>query len=220
MQKSMISSVKRYLIAGLLVWVPLTVTGFVVYVLVDLMDQTLLLLPPEYRPDVLLGFNLPGLGVVLTVVVVFVTGVIAANLFGKELVGFGESLLARIPLVRSIYAGVKQVVETVFSSTGQSFRQVLLVEYPRREMWTLAFQTGTDVGEAQQKTGRDVINVYVPTTPNPTSGFFIMVPREDVVMLDMSVDEGLKMLISMGVVVPPWKSAKLLKEPSLQNSGS
>lgn len=216
MKKSMISSLKRYLIAGLLVWVPLTVTGFVVYVLVDLMDQTLLLLPPGYRPDVLLGFNIPGLGVVLTVVVVFVTGVIVANLFGKELVGFGESLLSRIPLVRSIYAGVKQVVETVFSSTGQSFRQVLLVEYPRREMWTLAFQTGMDSGEAQRKTGRDVINVYVPTTPNPTSGFFIMVPREDVVMLDMSVDEGLKMLISMGVVVPPWKSAKPLKEPSLQ----
>lgn len=113
-----------------------------------------------------------------------------------------ESLLARIPLVRSVYASVKQITETLFSSTGQSFRKVLLIEYPRRELWTLAFQTSTDIGEAQSKTGEDVVNVYVPTTPNPTSGFFLMVPRKDIIELDMSVDDGLKMLISMGVMVP------------------
>ena len=195
---------KRYLIAGLLVWVPLGVTVLVIKLLVDIMDQTLLLIPEAYRPETLLGVHIPGLGVLLSVVVVFVTGIVVANLFGRQLVHLWERLLARIPLVRSIYAAVKQVVETVFSS-GQSFRKVLLVEYPRKGAWTLAFQTAVDVGEAQAKTGRDVISVYVPTTPNPTSGFFLMVPQEDVVELDMSVDDGLKMLISMGVVVPCWQ---------------
>lgn len=197
---------RRYLIAGLLVWVPLGVTLLVITTLVDLLDRVLLLLPPEWRPDALLGVHIPGLGVLVSVTVVFVTGIIAANLFGRQLVALWESLLARIPLVRSIYAAVKQLTETMFSSSGQSFRKVLLIEYPRRGLWTLAFQTGTDVGEAQAKTGQDVINVYVPTTPNPTSGFFLMVPRADVIELEMSVDDGLKMLISMGVVVPPARS--------------
>ncbi len=197
---------RRYLIAGLLVWVPLGVTLLVITTLVDLLDRVLLLLPPEWRPDALLGVHIPGLGVLVSVIVVFVTGIIAANLFGRQLVALWESLLARIPLVRSIYAAVKQLTETMFSSSGQSFRKVLLIEYPRRGLWTLAFQTGTDVGEAQAKTGQDVINVYVPTTPNPTSGFFLMVPRADVIELEMSVDDGLKMLISMGVVVPPARS--------------
>jgi len=196
-------TLRRYLIAGLLVWVPLGVTLLVITTLVDVMDRVLLLLPMRYRPDVLIGFHIPGLGVVLSVAVVFVTGIVAANLFGRQLVALWEAFLARIPLVRSIYAGVKQLTETMFSSSGQSFRKVLLVEYPRRGLWTLAFQTGTGVGEAQAKTGQDVINVYVPTTPNPTSGFFLMIPRSDVVELEMSVDDGLKMLISMGVVVPP-----------------
>lgn len=193
---------RRYLIAGLLVWVPLGVTLLVITTLVDLLDKVLLLLPPEWRPDALLGVHIPGLGVLMSVAVVFITGIVAANLFGRQLVALWESLLARIPLVRSIYAAVKQLTETMFSSSGQSFRKVLLIEYPRRGLWTLAFQTGTDIGEAQRRTGQDVINIYVPTTPNPTSGFFLMVPRSDVIELDMSVDDGLKMLISMGVVVP------------------
>lgn len=193
---------RRYLIAGLLLWLPLGVTVLVVRLLVGTMDQTLLLLPERYRPDALLGFHVPGLGLVLAVLVVLVTGILVANLFGRRLVGLWERLLSRIPLVRSVYSAVKQLAETMFSGGGQSFRKVLLIEYPRQGLWTLAFQTGTGVGEAQQKTGRDVVNVYVPTTPNPTSGFFLMVPREDVVELDMSVDDGLKMIISMGVVVP------------------
>jgi uncharacterized membrane protein len=138
--------------------------------------------------------------------VLLVTGVVAANLFGRQLVVGWESLLSRIPLVRSIYMGVKQLMEMLFSPGGQSFRKVLLIEYPRAGLWTLAFQTGVTVGEAQYKTSRDVINVYVPTTPNPTSGFFIMVPQCDVVELDMSVDDGLKLLISMGAIVPPWQA--------------
>lgn len=200
---------RRYLIAGLLVWVPLGVTLLVITTLVDVLDRVLLLLPPQWRPDVLLGVHIPGLGVLLSVAVVFVTGIVAANLFGRQLVAVWESLLARIPLVRSIYAAVKQLTETVFSAGGQSFRKVLLIEYPRRGLWTLAFQTGTDIGEAQARTGQDVINIYVPTTPNPTSGFFLIIPRVDVVELDMSVDDGLKMLISMGVIVPHPRVPKM-----------
>ena len=141
---------------------------------------------------------------VLSVLVVLITGVIMAHFFGQQLLAAWEAILNRIPLVRSIYSSVKQLSETLLSSGGQSFRKVLLIEYPRKGLWTLAFQTGTEVGEAQLKTGEEVINVYVPTTPNPTSGFFLMVPRRDVVELEMNVDEGLKMIISMGVVVPRW----------------
>jgi uncharacterized membrane protein len=201
------SRFRRYLMTGLLVWLPLGVTLLVVKLLVDTMDETLMILPEEYRPDHLLGFHIPGLGVVLSVVVVLITGVIMANFFGQQLLAAWEAILNRIPLVRSIYASVKQLSETLLSSGGQSFRKVLLIEYPRKGLWTLAFQTGTEVGEAQTKTGEDVINVYVPTTPNPTSGFFLMVPRRDVVELEMSVDQGLKMIISMGVVVPAWGGA-------------
>ena len=196
---------KRYLVAGLLVWVPLGVTVMVVKLLVELMDRTLLLIPAPYRPEALLGVHIPGLGVLLTVLVVLGTGMVVANLFGRRLVALWEGLLARIPLVRTVYTGVKQILETVFSSQGQSFRKVLLVEYPRPGLWTLGFLASATRGEAQARTGREVVNVFIPTTPNPTSGFFIMVPREDVVELDMSVDDGLKMIISAGVIVPPWE---------------
>lgn len=206
---AMLASLRRYLIAGLLVWLPLAATILVLRSLVGFLDRTLLLLPEAYRPDALLGFHIPGLGVVLTVVVLLLTGVIAANLFGKQLVRAWEALLDRIPLVRSIYSAVKQLAETMFSN-GKSFRKVLLIEYPRKGSWTLAFQTSADVGEAQLKTGRDVINVYVPTTPNPTSGFFLMIPKEEVVELEMSVDEGLRMLISMGAIVPPYGPAQIV----------
>ena len=211
---------KRYLIAGLLVWVPLGVTVMVIKLLVGMMDQTLLLLPEHYRPDVVLGFHVPGLGVVLSIIVVLSTGIIVANLFGRKLVSLWESLLARIPLVRSIYAGVKQIMETVFHPSGETFRKVLLVEYPRKGIWTLGFMSGTTRGEAQAKTGVEVINVFVPTTPNPTSGFFIMVPRDEVIELDMHVDDGLKMIISAGVVVPAWspEQAKILAQPKAETA--
>lgn len=198
----MLAALRRYLIAGILVWLPLGVTVLVVKLFVDLSDKVMVLVPPAYHPEALLHVPIPGIGVLISILIIFFTGVIAANIFGRRLVAAWESLLARIPLVRSVYSAVKQLTETLFSPSGQSFRKVLLVEYPRRGLWTLAFQTGTDVGEAQEKVGREVINVYVPTTPNPTSGFFLIVPREDVVELDMSVDAGLKMIISMGVVVP------------------
>lgn len=200
---------KRYLIAGLLVWVPLGVTVIVIRLLVNLMDQTLLWLPERYQPDSLLGFHIPGLGVVLSVVVVLGTGMVVANLFGRKLVKLWESFLTRIPLVRTIYSSVKQILETVFSAQGQAFRKVLMIEYPRKGLWTLAFQSGTTQGEPQAKTGEEVVNVFVPTTPNPTSGFFLMVPRKDVIELDMNVDDGLKMIISAGVVVPKWSEEQV-----------
>lgn len=196
------SFLRRYLVAGLLVWMPLGITLLVVRMLVNWMDNSLLLIPEAYRPDTLLGFHVPGLGVVLSLVIVFVTGVFAANLFGRSLVSLWEHILARIPLVRSVYSGAKQLAETVFSEKGKSFRKVLLIEFPRRGLWTIAFQTGADIGEAQAKTGLGVINVYVPTTPNPTGGYFVMIPRSDAIELDMKVDDGLKMLMSMGAVVP------------------
>jgi len=195
-------TLKKYLIAGILVWLPLGVTVMVVKLFVDLMDRILLLLPPDYTPEVLIGFAVPGLGVIISVVIILLTGMIAANLLGSRLVALWELVLSRIPVVRSVYSAVKQLTETIVSPSGQSFRKVLMIEYPRRGLWTLAFQTGTDIGEAQKKTNEDVVNVYMPTTPNPTSGFFLMVPKKDTIELDMSVDEGLKMIISMGVMVP------------------
>jgi len=201
----MMAALRRYLVAGLLIWVPLGVTLLIVTFLVDLIDQTLLLLPVSIQPEHLLGFRIPGLGLVLTAVIVLVTGIVVTNLFGKKLFIIGEQLLRRIPVVRSIYGAVKQVTESMFS-TGKSFRKVVLVEYPRKGMWTLAFQTGSGSPEIREKTGRNITSVFVPTTPNPTSGFFLMVPSEDVIELDMSVDDGLKMLLSVGVVVPQQKA--------------
>jgi uncharacterized membrane protein len=204
---------KRYLVAGLLVWLPLGVTLLVVRLLVNWLDGVVRLLPPQYQPEQVFGFHIPGLGVVLTVCVVLVTGMLVANFFGRKLVALWELLLSRIPLVRSIYSASKQLTETLFADTGQSFRKVVLVEFPRRDAWTLAFLTGQDAGEAGQLIGRDLVNVYVPTTPNPTSGYFIMLPREDVQELEMSVDDGLKAILSMGAVMSPDKAQALADTP-------
>ena len=200
---------RRYLTAGLLVWVPLGVTFVVIQSLVTFMDGVLLILPPTLQPEHWLGHDIPGLGVVLVVVVVLVTGMVAANLLGQRLVAVGESVLGRIPLVRSLYSGVKQLLETLMSGSGNSFRKVVLVQYPCPGSWTLGFLTGEGLPEAVNLTGEDLVSVYVPTTPNPTSGFFLMFPRKQVVELKISVDEGLRMILSMGMVVPgsPRKDA-------------
>ncbi|TVP81238.1 DUF502 domain-containing protein [Thioalkalivibrio sp.] len=195
---------RRYLIAGLLVWVPLIVTGLIIKFLVDLLDFTILLLPPSWRPEAILGFSVPGTGVVVAIVIVFLTGIVAANIVGRKLFDLGEAIVDRIPLVRSIYSAVKQVMHSLFSNGGQSFRRVLMVQYPREGLWTLGFQTGVGVGEVQHRTDKDVVTVFIPTTPNPTSGFVIMVPRDDAIELDMSVEDGLKFVMSLGVVVPEW----------------
>ncbi|MFZ0257346.1 MAG: DUF502 domain-containing protein [Gammaproteobacteria bacterium] len=211
---------RKYLIAGLLVWLPLGVTVLVVKLLVDIMDRTVLLLPPAWRPDALLGFYIPGVGLLLSLLIILLTGITVANLLGRRMVSLWEGLLARIPLVRTIYSAVKQVVETVLSANGKSFRKVVLVEYPRRGMWCLALQTAERLGEVQAKTGADVVAVFLPTTPNPTSGFVILVPRNDVVELDMTVDDGLKLIISLGVVVPEWPQRSMKADAVLATDGA
>jgi uncharacterized membrane protein len=201
---------RKYLIAGLLVWMPLGITFLVIRAIVGFLDKTLLLLPHSYQPDNLLGVHIPGLGVLLAVILVLTTGMIVANLLGRRLIAAWESLLSRIPLVRTLYAGVKQIMEAVLSTDAQSFRRVLLIEYPRKDVWSLAFMTSDKLGEVQTSLEDKVIGVFVPTTPNPTSGFVLMVPEKDVIYLDMPVEQGLKMIISMGTVVPEVKKQQLV----------
>ncbi len=196
---------KKYFITGLLVLVPLFITVWVISGLVGMMDQSLLLLPETWRPKAQLGLDIPGMGAILTLLIIFVTGVIATNFFGKRLILVWEALLARVPVVKSIYASVKQVSDTLFSDSGNAFRQAVLVQFPRPGAWTIAFVTGKPGGDVANHLSGDYLSVYVPTTPNPTGGYFLMLPRADVVELDMSVDEALKYIISMGVVAPPPK---------------
>ncbi|MBI4741182.1 MAG: DUF502 domain-containing protein [Betaproteobacteria bacterium] len=196
---------KRYFLTGLLIWVPLAITVWVLSLIIGTMDQSLQLLPAAVHPQTLFGFNVPGAGAILTLAIIFVTGLVAANFVGQKLVLWWERLLARIPVVNSVYHSVKQVSDTLFSSSGQAFRKALLVQYPREGSWTIAFLTGKPGGDVSTHLSGEYVSVYVPTTPNPTSGFFLMLPKGDVTELDMSVDEALKYIISMGVVAPPHR---------------
>ena len=205
--------IRRYFVTGLLIWVPLAITLWVLSLIVGTMDQSLRLLPLSLHPKQLFGFDIPGAGVILTLLAIFVTGVAAANFIGQRLVVWWELLLARIPVVNSIYNSVKQVSDTLFSSSGNAFRKALLVQYPREGSWTIAFLTGKPGGDVANHLDGDYVSVYVPTTPNPTSGFFLMMPRQDVVELDMSVDEALKYIISMGVVAPPARPRSVAGKP-------
>ncbi|MDF2867247.1 MAG: hypothetical protein K0S11_717 [Gammaproteobacteria bacterium] len=193
---------RRYFFAGLLVWLPIIITLYVIGFLVGLLDRSVNILPMAYHPDALLGVHIPGFGVVLSFMVLFVTGMLVTNFLGRKLVAFWEKILARIPLVRSIYSSSKQVIETLFSSNGQAFRKVLLVEYPRKGCWSIAFQTGAGTTELRDHLGEELVTLFVPTTPNPTSGFLIIVPKKDITELSMSVDDALKMVISLGVIQP------------------
>ncbi len=193
---------KKYLITGLLIWIPLVITLWVLKFIVDVLDQTLHLLPPAFRTENWLGFHVPGMGAVMTVVIVFLTGAFATNLLGARLVNFWHQILHRIPVVNSIYSSVKQISDTLFSSSGQAFRKALLVRWPHEGMWTIAFLTGRPGVDIVSHLQGDYISVYVPTTPNPTGGYFVVVARKDVIELEMSVDEALKYVISMGVVPP------------------
>lgn len=195
---------RRYFVAGLLVWVPVGATILVFSLLLDLMDRLLFLLPAAYRPEALIGFRIPGLGAILAALVLLITGMFVANLLGRRLVGVYESILNRIPLVRTVYGAVKHFVEIVFSDSGTSFKKVLLIEYPRQGLYSLAFQTSSDPAEVQARTGESVVTVFLPTTPNPTSGFMLFVPRSSVTELEMPVEDALKMIISLGVIVPRW----------------
>jgi uncharacterized membrane protein len=199
---------KKILITGLLIWIPLAITIWVLELIVSTMDQSLLLLPPQFQPQALLGYQIPGLGALLTVVVVLVTGALASNILGQRLVLFWEKVLGRIPVVKTIYSSVKQVSDTLFAPGGEAFSKALLVQYPRKDSWTIAFLTGTPAGDVAKHLQGEYVSVYVPTTPNPTSGFFLMMRRADVIELDMSVDDALKYVISMGVVPPELPGIK------------
>jgi uncharacterized membrane protein len=194
--------IRRIIVAGLLVWLPLGITIFIIRLLLDLLGQTYKIIPEFLRPESILGFSIPGFEILLALVIIFATGLIAANFIGKSLVGWWESFLDKIPLVRNIYSPLKKFSELILSDQTQSFSKVLLIEYPRKDLYSLCFQTSKNLGEIEKKSGRDVVCVFVPTTPNPTSGLILMVPQEDVIELDMSVEDGLKMIISLGVVVP------------------
>jgi uncharacterized membrane protein len=193
---------RKYLITGLLIWIPLVITIWVLKLVVDVADGVLLLLPEEFRTENWLGYHVPGMGVVMTLVIVFATGVFATNFFGARLVHLWHEILHRIPVVSSIYSSVKNISDTVFTPGGQAFRRALLVQWPREGMWTIAFLTGAPGGDVASHLRGDFVSVYVPTTPNPTGGYFVIVARKDVIELDMTVDEALKYIISMGVVPP------------------
>lgn len=207
--------VKKYFVTGLLIWIPLAITFMVLAWIVNTLDQILLWLPNGAQPRDMLGFNIPGIGLLASVLIVLLTGIVAANVLGQKIVQLWEAALARIPVVKSIYYSVKQVSDTLFSSSGQAFRKALLVQYPREGSWTIAFLTGAPGGDAANHLKGDYVSVYVPTTPNPTSGFFLMMPRADVIELDMSVDAALKYIISMGVVAPPVRRPP--ERPALLN---
>jgi len=195
-------TLRKFIIAGLLVWLPLAATVVIVKLVVDLLDNIILLLPPEYQPTAVLGFSIPGFGIILAISILLITGMFAANLFGRRLVEFWEAILSRIPLVRSIYSSVKQISTTILDSNGKSFRKVVMLQYPRKGIWSIGFLTNEDVSTDIEGLNEDLVAVFVPTTPNPTSGFIIMAPRDDITELDMSVEEGFKFIISMGVIIP------------------
>lgn len=209
-------TLRRYFVAGLLVWIPLGITLWVLTLLVGVMDQSLLLLPERYRSEALFGFHVPGLGIILTVAIVLTTGALAANFFGRKLLRLGDRMLSHIPIVRSIYGGVKQISDTLFSPEGKAFRRAVLVRYPHAGTWTVALVTGTPEHEVAELLGRDQISVFVPTTPNITAGFFLVVPRVDTIPLEMSVDDALKYIISMGVAEPGPR----LPRPERNRSGT
>jgi len=193
---------RKYFITGLLILVPLAITAWVLNLVISTMDQSLLFVPERWQPRTLIGFDIPGLGTLLTVVIVFLTGLLTNNLVGNYVVKLWEKLLTRIPVVSSLYSSVKQVSDTLFSSSGNAFRKAVLIPYPHQNSWTIAFLTGTPGGDVKNHLVGDYVSVYIPTTPNPTSGFFLMMAKKDVVELDMSVDAALKYIVSMGVVAP------------------
>jgi uncharacterized membrane protein len=207
---------RKYFITGLLILVPLAITAWVLNLVISTMDQSLLFVPERWQPRTLIGFDIPGLGTLLTVLIVFLTGLLTNNLVGNYVVRLWEKLLTRIPVVSSLYSSVKQVSDTLFSSSGNAFRKAVLIPYPHQNSYTIAFLTGTPGGDVKNHLVGDYVSVYVPTTPNPTSGFFLMLARKDVVELDMSVDAALKYIVSMGVVAPEYAPAA----PAVEHSST
>jgi uncharacterized membrane protein len=212
--KPVMTRLRRYLLTGLFIWVPLGVTIFIFQLFIGFMDQLIYLFPHAWQPLQLVGFNIPGIGVVLALVILLLTGFLGSNYLGRWLLGLGAELLEHIPLVRSVYSAAKQISDTMFTNKGQSFRKVVMIRYPQKDTWSLAFQTSESLGEVNAKMPGHMVSVFVPTTPNPTSGFLLMVPQQDMIELEMSVDDALKMILSLGVIVPPWP------KPSRPGDGS
>lgn len=206
---------RKYFITGLLILVPLAITAWVLNLVISTMDQSLLFVPERWQPHTLVGFDIPGLGTLLTILIVFLTGLLTNNLVGNYVVKLWEKLLTRIPVVSSLYSSVKQVSDTLFSSSGNAFRKAVLIPYPHQNSWTIAFLTGTPGGDVKNHLVGDFVSVYVPTTPNPTSGFFLMMAKKDVVELDMSVDAALKYIVSMGVVAPEDAPKVIIQETKI-----
>ncbi|MEO5669167.1 MAG: DUF502 domain-containing protein [Ramlibacter sp.] len=204
-------ALRKWLLAGLLVIVPVAITLGVLQWIIGLLDQTLLILPEAWQPDKLLGFHIPGFGVLLTLAILLAVGAVASNFMGRKLVSWGDILVSRIPVVRSIYSSVKQVSDTLFSESGNAFRTAVLVQWPRPDVWTIAFVTGAPGGEVSNYLVGEYVSVYVPTTPNPTGGYFVMLRKSDCIELRMSVDAALRYVVSMGVVVPGGPSSPLVK---------
>lgn len=204
-------ALRKWLLSGLLVIVPVVITFLVLEWVVSLLDQTLLILPFSWHPDRVLGVHIPGFGVILTLLILLAVGAVASNFLGRKLVEWGDAVVSRIPVVRSIYSSVKQVSDTLFSESGNAFRRAVLVQWPREGVWTVAFVTGAPAGDVATYLRDDYLSVYVPTTPNPTGGYFVMLRKNDCIELNMSVDEALKYVVSMGVVVPALRPVELKK---------
>jgi len=209
---------KKYIIAGLLVWLPFAATVVIVKLLIDLLDKTILLLPPEWHPVALLGFSIPGFGIILALSILLLTGMLAANLFGRRFVEIWERILNKIPLVRSIYSSIKQISNTIFDPSGKSFRKVVMLQYPKKDLWSIGFLTNDNVGDEMSAVDDRLVAVFIPTTPNPTSGFIIMTRNDEITELDISVEEGFKFIISMGVIIPDDSARKKLERNKVVQS--
>ncbi|WPZ33011.1 DUF502 domain-containing protein [Thalassobaculum sp. OXR-137] len=206
---SMFSRLRTYFFAGVLVTAPIGITLYLAWLIIDFIDNRVTpLIPARYNPETYLPFGIPGLGVIVAIVVLTIIGAFTAGLVGRWLVSLSERLMARMPVIRNVHSALKQILETVLAQQSKAFRQVVMIEYPRRGIWALGFLTGDTVGEVQNLTSDDVVNVFLPTTPNPTSGFLLFVPREDCHVLTMTVEEGIKMVVSGGIVTPPDRRPK------------
>jgi|TARA_Y100000817_G_scaffold303913_1_gene286356 uncharacterized membrane protein len=214
------ATLRKYIIAGLLVWLPFAATIVIVKFLIDLMDKTVLLLPPDWQPANLLGFSIPGFGVIIALSILLLTGMLAANLFGRRFVEMWERILNRIPLVRSIYSSVKQISSTIFDPSGKSFRKVVLLEYPRKGLWSIGFLTNDSMGDELCSVDDTLVSVFIPTTPNPTSGFIIMTRKDEITELNMNVEEAFKFVISMGVIIPDNGTLEELKQNKVAQSSA
>ncbi len=208
-KRSFLARLRGYLIAGVLVIAPITITAWLTITIVNFVDNRVeKLIPPSYNPETYLPFSLPGLGFVIAIIFLILVGMLTANFMGRFFLRIGERVLDRLPVVRSLYGATKQIFETVFANQSEAFREVVMVEYPRKGMWVIGFLTGRTKGEVQKKTASDTVNIFVPTTPNPTSGFLLFVPKKDVQKMDMSVEEGIKLVVSAGIVTPDMAKKK------------